>query len=54
MDRANAFVAIVSALAGAVSLSVVLSTGSVVSLGGVLGGVLLLNAAIRLQLARRR
>lgn len=54
MDRANALVAILSALIGVTSLSIALSRGGIVSLGGVLGGVLLLNAVARFQLARRR
>jgi len=39
---------------GTASLAIVLARGSVVSLGGVLGGVLLLNAVARFQLARHR
>jgi divalent metal cation (Fe/Co/Zn/Cd) transporter len=54
MDRANALVAAVSALVGGISLSVALTNEGVVSLAGVLGGVLLLNALVRLRLARRR
>jgi hypothetical protein len=54
MDRANVFVAILSALVGVISISIVLATGSLISLGGALGGVLLLNAVVRFQLARSR
>ena len=54
MDRANTLVALLSALVGTASLAIALTRGSVVSLGGVLGGVLLLNAVARLQLARHR
>ncbi len=54
MDRANALVAILSALVGGVALLIVLTTGNLVSLGGLLGLVLVLNALVRLQLARRR
>ncbi len=53
MDRANLLVALLSALVGAISLSVVLATARPVSLGGLLAAVLLLNAVVRFQLARQ-
>jgi hypothetical protein len=54
MDRTNLWVAMLSALLGAISLSIVLAAGRPASLGGVLGGVLLFNAVVRYQLARQR
>lgn len=54
MDRANLLVAILSAVVGAIALSIVLASGELIGLGGLLGVVLLLNAVIRYQLARQR
>jgi hypothetical protein len=54
MNRANFLVAIFSALVGSIALSIVLASGRLIGLGGLLGGVLLLNAVIRYQLARQR
>ena len=54
MDRANLLVAILSALVGAIALSIVLASGRLIGLGGLLSVVLLLNAVIRYQLARQR
>ncbi len=53
MDRANLFVALLSALIGVIALSMALSSGRVISLGSVLGVVLLANAVVRYQLARQ-
>lgn len=53
MDRANLLVALLSALIGVVALSMALSSGRVISLGSVLGLVLLANAVVRYQLARQ-
>jgi hypothetical protein len=53
MDRANLFVAMLSALVGAIALAFALASGQPVSLGGLLGVVLLLNAIVRYQLARQ-
>lgn len=53
MDRANLMVALLSALIGVIALSMALSSGRVVSLGSVLGIVLLANAVVRYQLARQ-
>jgi len=53
MDRANLVVALVSALIGLIALSMALSSGRVLSLGSVLGVVLLANAIVRYQLARQ-
>ena len=54
MDRANLLVAVLSALVGVIALSIVLASGRLIGLGGLLGGVLLLNAVVRYQLARQR
>jgi hypothetical protein len=54
MDRANLLVAILSALVGSIALSIVLASGHLIGLGGLLGGVLLLNTVVRYQLARQR
>ncbi len=53
MDRANLLVALLSALIGVIALSFALSGGRVISLGSVLGIVLLVNAVVRYQLARQ-
>jgi hypothetical protein len=53
MDRANLLVALLSAVIGAVALGLALSDGRPVSLGSVLGVVLLVNALVRYQLARQ-
>ena len=53
MDRANLFVAILSALIGLIALGLALRGGHVISLGSVLGLVLLANAVVRYQLARQ-
>ncbi len=53
MDRPNLLVAAVSAVVGATALWFALSHGRPVSLGSVLGGVLLVNALVRYQLARQ-
>ena len=54
MDRANLLVALLSALVGASSLAIVMAAERPVSLGGLLAAVLLLNAVVRLRLARQR
>ena len=54
MDRANLLVAVLSALVGVIALSIVLASGRLIGLRGLLGGVLLLNAVVRYQLARQR
>lgn len=54
MDRANFVVALLSALIGAIALGMALSSGRVISLGSVLGIVLLANAVVRYQLARQQ
>jgi len=54
MDRANLVVAVLSALIGLIALSLALSSGRVLSLGSVLGVVLLANAIVRYQLARQQ
>ena len=54
MDSVNLLVAILSALVGAIALLIVLASGRLIGLGGLLGGVLLLNAVVRYQLARQR
>ncbi len=53
IDRANLLVAVLSAVIGAIALWLALSSGRPVSLGSVLGVVLLVNALIRYQLARQ-
>ena len=53
VDRANLVVAVISALIGAIALGLALNDGRPVSLGGVLGAVLLVNALVRYQLARQ-
>lgn len=53
MDRANLLVALLSALIGLIALTMALSSGRVVSLGSVLGLVLLANAVVRYQIARQ-
>jgi hypothetical protein len=53
IDRANLFVALISAIIGATALTMALNSGRLVSLGSVLGIVLLLNAVVRYQLARQ-
>ncbi len=53
MDRANLMVALLSALIGIVALSMALSSGRILSLGSILGLVLLANAMVRYQLARQ-
>ena len=53
IDRANLFVALLSAMIGATALTMALNSGRLVSLGSVLGIVLLLNAVVRYQLARQ-
>jgi len=54
MDRANFVVALLSALIGAIALGLALSSGRVISLGSLLGVVLLANAVVRYQLARQQ
>ena len=51
MDRANLTVAVLSALVGAISLGISLGDGRLISLGSVLGSVLLANAVVRYRLA---
>ena len=53
MDRANLLVALLSAFIGVIALGIALSGGRVISLGSVLGIVLLVNAVVRYQLARQ-
>lgn len=53
MDRANLLVAMLSALIGLIALTMALSSGRLISLGSILGVVLLANAVVRYQLARQ-
>lgn len=53
MDRANLLVAVLSAVIGATALWLALSSGRPISLGSLLGVVLLVNALVRYQLARQ-
>jgi hypothetical protein len=45
-------IAVISAIAGLVALAVAVASDELVSLPGLLAGILLLNAAIRFMLAR--
>lgn len=47
------FVPLLTALAGAVILAIALGSGQVVSVGTILGVLLLLSGALRFELARR-
>jgi len=53
MDRANLFVALLSAVIGVVALVAALTSGEPIGLSGLLAVVLLLNAIVRFQLARQ-
>ena len=53
MNRAHVTVAIICAIGGLIALTVALAVGRPISLGSLLGMILLLNALVRFQLARR-
>jgi hypothetical protein len=53
MDRANLVVAVLSAIVGIIALTLALAAGRPISLGSLVGVVLIANALVRYQLARQ-